>query len=284
MQELRKIETIRLITQDCYKDLGKLIDARKGQIPIFGYPQVCYSPNNQEQEYKPIYADIGPASRTQGKLYDEKTDSYWILMMQSIQASTKEGHQLLIKDLLDSYDENKEKIAMVYKLFTRGQSPGKTNMEGFQISKRAIKARPDSGDKKKKDAKKIGILQQSGLKKLLNTSKKKQMIKGRTKLSDAPMRSNTDFRYSDADSSVAVSCDDSPKIRSLKSGQVDIRINKKDLQADAMKKIAEEIEIDEFSPDIKITHMEDYASIESQQKEEPNVKTRKLSKSSTLNE
>ena len=62
---------------------------------------------------------------------------------------------------------------MVYKLFTRGQSPGKTNMEGFQISKRAIKARPDSGDKKKKDAKKIGILQQSGLKKLLNTSKKK---------------------------------------------------------------------------------------------------------------
>ena len=30
-----------------------------------------------------------------------------------------------------------------------------------------------------------------------------------------------------------------------------------------MKKIAEEIEIDEFSPDIKITHMADYESIDS---------------------
>ena len=49
--ELKKIETIRLITADCHKDLGKLLENYKGTtaaIPIFGYPLICYSPNALE--------------------------------------------------------------------------------------------------------------------------------------------------------------------------------------------------------------------------------------------
>ena len=45
LRELRDIKTIRQITKGTYKDLGILINDRKGTIPIFGYPLICYSPN-----------------------------------------------------------------------------------------------------------------------------------------------------------------------------------------------------------------------------------------------
>ena len=43
-------------------------------------------------------------------------------MTQSICSSVKEGHQLLIKDLLDSHDENNEKFENLLKRFSEGQN------------------------------------------------------------------------------------------------------------------------------------------------------------------
>ena len=61
LEELRDINIIRKITKGSYKELGDLIDERKGTIPIFGYPLMSYSPNrslnelytNKREEYDP---------------------------------------------------------------------------------------------------------------------------------------------------------------------------------------------------------------------------------------
>ena len=116
--ELKKIETIRLITQDCHKDLGKLLDDFSGtqaRIPIFGYPLVCYSPVADE------LADEPNAKR----YYDSQFDSLWQYLSRSICSGAKPNAQLLIRDLLDSHDEQKEKEEATLKRFTHGISPKK---------------------------------------------------------------------------------------------------------------------------------------------------------------
>ena len=44
-EEFKKIENIRLITKGNTKELGEILNEGKGNIPIFGYPLICYSPN-----------------------------------------------------------------------------------------------------------------------------------------------------------------------------------------------------------------------------------------------
>ena len=45
-EELKDIKVIRRINKDQYKELGHMLDDGKGNIPIFGYPLICYSPNS----------------------------------------------------------------------------------------------------------------------------------------------------------------------------------------------------------------------------------------------
>lgn len=45
MEQLKDIHTIRKINKNSFKDLSKLLNDGKGHIPIFGYPLICYSPN-----------------------------------------------------------------------------------------------------------------------------------------------------------------------------------------------------------------------------------------------
>lgn len=45
LNELKDIETIRRINANSSKELAVYVDDRKGKIPIFGYPIMCYSPN-----------------------------------------------------------------------------------------------------------------------------------------------------------------------------------------------------------------------------------------------
>jgi hypothetical protein len=45
---LKDIKQIRSITKDIYKDLDALVSEGKGKIPIFGYPLICFSPNQSQ--------------------------------------------------------------------------------------------------------------------------------------------------------------------------------------------------------------------------------------------
>jgi hypothetical protein len=44
IRDLKDINMIRKVTKDSFKDLGDLLNSRK-QVPVFGYPLICYSPN-----------------------------------------------------------------------------------------------------------------------------------------------------------------------------------------------------------------------------------------------
>lgn len=72
-----------------------MIDERKGKIPIFGYPLLCFSPHREGESQHVI-------------TYDKTKHSHWIPMLKSIQNGSKKDHQLLIKDLLESHDGMKE--------------------------------------------------------------------------------------------------------------------------------------------------------------------------------
>lgn len=45
LNQLRDIKTIRKINANSSKELAIYVDDRKGKVPIFGYPVMCYSPN-----------------------------------------------------------------------------------------------------------------------------------------------------------------------------------------------------------------------------------------------
>ena len=44
-EELHDIKNIREINKNSSKELAIYVDEVKGHIPIFGYPLMCYSPN-----------------------------------------------------------------------------------------------------------------------------------------------------------------------------------------------------------------------------------------------
>lgn len=46
---MRDIETIRFINKNSSKELAVYVDDRMGKVPIFGYPLLCYSPNEIDQ-------------------------------------------------------------------------------------------------------------------------------------------------------------------------------------------------------------------------------------------
>ena len=71
------------------------VDDRMGKVPIFGYPIMCYSPNKSLNDI---------AMQKKNVQYDEKKHSKWQRLGKDIFDSTKVGHQLLIRDLLDSHD------------------------------------------------------------------------------------------------------------------------------------------------------------------------------------
>mmetsp|Transcript_4035 Transcript_4035/g.6048 ORF Transcript_4035/g.6048 Transcript_4035/m.6048 type:complete len:103 (+) Transcript_4035:1186-1494(+) len=81
-EDLKNIETIRKITKDTYKELGEFLNERKGQVPIFGYPLICYSPNSFEPKPRP----------RERILYDPKLHSLWLILSRSIYSSVKRGH------------------------------------------------------------------------------------------------------------------------------------------------------------------------------------------------
>jgi hypothetical protein len=74
------------------------LDEGKGKIPIFGYPLMCYSPNQTQEEL--LMKFLGKI-----KPEDIEHESLWLHLSRSIYSSLKDGHQLLIKDLLDSHDD-----------------------------------------------------------------------------------------------------------------------------------------------------------------------------------
>jgi len=76
--------------------------------------------------------------------YDSTKHSLWQQLAGSVYDSTKEGHQLLIKDLLDSHDTLKENHENVLKKFTDGKRiDGHEYHVGaeMKVSKRGLKAR-----------------------------------------------------------------------------------------------------------------------------------------------
>jgi len=83
------------VTNGAFKELGDMINERKGKIPIFGYPLLCFSPHHEGEDQFII-------------TYDPQKHSRWIPMLNSIQNGSKKDHQLLIKDLLESHDNMKE--------------------------------------------------------------------------------------------------------------------------------------------------------------------------------
>ena len=44
-EQMKNIETIRYINKNSSKELAVYVDDRMGKVPIFGYPLMCYSPN-----------------------------------------------------------------------------------------------------------------------------------------------------------------------------------------------------------------------------------------------
>lgn len=60
LKELRDITMIRKITKDSYKDLGDLLNYGK-KIPIFGYPLICYSPNQNKEDQLRLFFSRGTA-------------------------------------------------------------------------------------------------------------------------------------------------------------------------------------------------------------------------------
>ena len=67
IRDLKDINMIRKITKDSYKDLGDLLNSRK-QVPVFGYPLICYSPNQSLNNHRFItQAEIAEAKKLEDK-------------------------------------------------------------------------------------------------------------------------------------------------------------------------------------------------------------------------
>ena len=114
--ELKDIKVIRRINKDQYKELGHLLNDGKGNIPIFGYPLVCYSPNSNPQDLNKIFR---PEPQ---ELYDPKEHSLWLILSSDIFSSLKPGHQLQIKELLDKHDDLEENFNDLLRKFAKGNS------------------------------------------------------------------------------------------------------------------------------------------------------------------
>ena len=114
-EELKKVDTIRKITKGNIKDLGELLNEGKGKIPIFGYPLICYSPNQTQEELLQELLNKNKGSQP-------NQESLWTHLHKSINSSLKEGHQLLIKDLLDSHDDRQEEFEELLRKFATGKS------------------------------------------------------------------------------------------------------------------------------------------------------------------
>ncbi len=104
-----------MICQNSSKELGDFINNQSGKVPIFGYPLLCYSPKQSLADNHKIVLKKDVLQ------YNPKLHSLWQLLSQSICASSKKGSQLLIKDLLDSHDDQYEKMEEVLKQFTSGK-------------------------------------------------------------------------------------------------------------------------------------------------------------------
>lgn len=99
LEELSDIKMIRKVTKDAYKDLGELLDSNK-KVPIFGYPLLCYSPNMSKEQQLQMFFD--------GLNTEYEKKSLWPYLSESIYLSARKGDDLLIKELLDKYDDENQ--------------------------------------------------------------------------------------------------------------------------------------------------------------------------------
>ena len=103
---------IRKITKDSFKELGDLLDGGQTQVPVFGYPLICYSPKAEEEDQ----------AQRKRVVYEKFKHSLWKHLTKSIYTNVKEGQQLFIRDLLDSLDDVKDDFNDIYTKFTQGKS------------------------------------------------------------------------------------------------------------------------------------------------------------------
>lgn len=120
------MDTIRDITRNQYKELGELLDSGFTKVPVFGFPQFCFTPAR--------HTDNTP---------EEEKESLWKHLSRTIFENLPEGKQMKIRELLDCYDDKQDNMNEILSRFSQGKLLVAENSEkGLpRESKRAIKRR-----------------------------------------------------------------------------------------------------------------------------------------------
>ena len=108
------------------------------QVPVFGYPPVCYSPTQQP---------IKHISRSEEKDIAANKGSLWRHLCRGIYSNVKDGQKMIIRDLLDSHDDVAENYNDILNQFTNGRQLSKQHASGgdfLRVSKRGIKKREEN--------------------------------------------------------------------------------------------------------------------------------------------
>ena len=114
IRELRDLAKIRKVTKNSYKDLGDLLNTNS-KIPIFGYPLICYSPVQSAEYQLQMLFDI-QSGRAE---FNEK--QLWPFLSDSIYTSVRTNEDLLIKQLLDKYDDCNQDHELFLEKLTKGK-------------------------------------------------------------------------------------------------------------------------------------------------------------------
>ena len=134
---IQDIDQIREITKGTLKDLGEFLNSGFTQVPVFGYPPVCYSPTQQLPKF---------VSRSEERDLPPNKGSLWRHLCRGIYSNVKEGQKMIIRDLLDSHDDVAENYNDILMQFTNGRQLSKKHVAGgdfLRVSKRGIKKRDE---------------------------------------------------------------------------------------------------------------------------------------------
>lgn len=132
----RDMDTLRGVTKDAYRELGELLSGGTTTFPTFGCPLVCYTPPHERPKLTSKVLPREPPNAKKGSL--------WKHLCRAIFANGKGGHQMLIRDLLDSYDDVQENLQEVLQKFARGTAlaaAGPEKAATLRVSKRIVKPR-----------------------------------------------------------------------------------------------------------------------------------------------
>lgn len=78
-----------------------------GEMPVFGYPLVCFSPV--------------AAQENENRSFQKKKNAFWHKLFKETIRNKKPGHRNQIVKVIDKFDEFEDKHSQMLKDFTKGR-------------------------------------------------------------------------------------------------------------------------------------------------------------------